>query len=244
MGSHYRSFSDGSIALPHIEIRRQEDRFRKGAVMSTTDPQISSETQTPRIGPLTRGALNLPNAITISRLALSIVLFILIDIDGWWRTAAALFLFAAATDFLDGWVARRYGLVTTLGRILDPFVDKIIICGSFVFLLGLGVERSGVNAWMVLIVVGREMFITSLRGFMEQHGIDFSASWSGKFKMAAQCLAVTVVLLALSPEVVAVWSWMPTFRDVSLWLAIGLTVYSGVIYVFRAAQMLRNPLVS
>ena len=86
------------------------------------------------------------------------------------------------------------------------------------------------------------MFITSLRGFMEQHGIDFSASWSGKFKMAAQCLAVTVVLLALSPEVVAVWSWMPTFRDVSLWLAIGLTVYSGVIYVFRAAQMLRNPM--
>ena len=171
-----------------------------------------------------------------------IVLFILIDIDGWWRTAAASFLFAAATDFLDGWVARRYGLVTTLGRILDPFVDKIIICGSFVFLLGLGVERSGVNAWMVLIVVGREMFITSLRGFMEQHGIDFSASWSGKFKMAAQCLAVTVVLLALSPEVVAVWSWMPTFRDVSLWLAIGLTVYSGVIYVFRAAQMLRNPM--
>ncbi len=212
--------------------------------MSTTDPQVSSKTQSPGIGPLTRGAFNLPNAITISRLGLSLVLFVLIDVDGWWRTAAALFVFAAATDFLDGWVARRYGLVTTLGRILDPFVDKIIICGSFVFLLGLGVERSGVNAWMVLIVIGREMFITSLRGFMEQHGLDFSASWSGKFKMAAQCLAVTVALLALSPEVVSVWKWMPTLRDVTLWLAIGLTVYSGVIYVFRAAQMLRKPLVS
>ncbi|WP_166830800.1 CDP-diacylglycerol--glycerol-3-phosphate 3-phosphatidyltransferase [Thalassoroseus pseudoceratinae] len=212
--------------------------------MSTTDPQVDPKPQTLGVSPLTRGALNLPNAITISRLGLSLVLFALIDFDGWWRTAAALFVFAAATDFLDGWVARRYGLVTTLGRILDPFVDKIIICGSFVFLLGLGVERSGVNAWMVLIVIGREMFITSLRGFMEQHGLDFSASWSGKFKMVAQCAAVTVALLALSPEVSSVWTWMPTLRDVTLWVAIALTVYSGVIYVFRAAEMLRKPLVS
>src|SRR5688572_3148906 len=82
-----------------------------------------------------RDALNLPNLITISRLFLSFVLFALIYIQDYWFTAAVLFVVAASTDFLDGYIARKYGLITTLGRIMDPFVDKIIICGAFVFLL-------------------------------------------------------------------------------------------------------------
>src|SRR5690606_21826952 len=113
---------------------------------------------------------------------------------------AALFLLAATTDAVDGYVARRYGQITTLGRVLDPFADKIIVCGTFVFLL----ERhplSGVTAWMVVIVIGREMFVTGLRSFLEQQGKDFSATWSGKIKMILQCAALTASLMSLDPHI-------------------------------------------
>jgi len=176
--------------------------------------------------PLSRDAMNLPNAITISRLILSVILFVLIDIEGLWITAAVIFVVAAATDALDGYIARRYGMVTTLGRILDPFADKIIICGSFVFLLE-SRSDSGVNAWMVIIVIGREMFITSLRGFLEKQGRDFSATMSGKLKMVLQTVAVTASLLSLSPEVTG-----PTFnltRDILLWAAVAVTFWSGLV---------------
>ncbi len=204
--------------------------------MSVTE-RNSPETAKP-LAPLMSGAFNTPNLITISRLVLAVVLFWLIDIDGYWRTAAGVFLLAASTDFLDGYIARRYGLVTTLGRIMDPFADKLIICGAFVFLLGQ--VTSGVTAWMVVIVIGREMFVTSLRGFLEQHGMDFSATMSGKLKMVLQCAAVTASLLSLSPEFRAQADWVVSVRDGLLWAAVAITVYSGAIYVHRAGVMIRE----
>ncbi len=196
---------------------------------------------------LDRRALNLPNTITLSRLFLALILFVLIWYKGYWITAAVLFVVAAATDFLDGYIARKYGLVTVLGRILDPFVDKIIICGAFVFLLEKkvnldqgGVAWSGVNAWMVLIVISREMFVTSLRGFMEQQGLDFSASTSGKIKMGLQCVAVTASLLSLSPDVIRLFPQFAVLRDLILWTAVIFTGLSGVFYIQRAARMLRE----
>ncbi|QDV50953.1 CDP-diacylglycerol--glycerol-3-phosphate 3-phosphatidyltransferase [Gimesia fumaroli] len=182
---------------------------------------------------------NLPNLITLSRLVLSLVLFVMIYLEGWWKTSAALFILAAATDFLDGYFARKYNQVTTLGRILDPFVDKIIICGAFIFLLERG-PATGINAWFVLIIIGREMFITSLRGFLERHGRDFSASWSGKIKMGVQCVAVVLSLLSLSLESPFNTSAFILLRDISIWSAALITLYSGIDYVFRAAQMLRQ----
>ena len=140
------------------------------------------------------------------------------------------------TDALDGYIARKYGLITTLGRIMDPFVDKIIVCGAFLFLVA---ERnSGINAWMALIVFSREMFITSLRSFLEQYGRDFSAAWSGKIKMTLQCVAVTASLLSLDADFAA----QPQFlmlRDVVLWIAIAVTLYSGVEYTYRAYRLFR-----
>lgn len=198
------------------------------------------------VEPLLCGALNVPNAITLSRLLLAVVLFVLIDIKGFWITSAVLFVVAASTDFLDGYIARRYGLVTTLGRILDPFVDKIIVVGTFIFLLGkkIGVEggvevHSGVNAWMVIIVISREMFITSLRGFLERQGRDFSASLTGKIKMTLQCIAITASLLSLRPEISQIHGFLLT-RDILLWTAIGFTAYSGAAYMVRASRMLRD----
>ena len=98
--------------------------------------------------------------------------------------------------------------------------------------------NSGVNAWMALIVFGREMFITSLRSFLEQHGRDFSAVWSGKIKMALQCAAVTGSLLSLDERFASLAQFI-LLRDVVLWSAVLVTVYSGVEYTYRAYRMLR-----
>jgi len=209
--------------------------------MVTTGDKTSTspEREPPGTHPLAQNALNLPNIITVSRLLLAFVLFAMISFEASWIASAVVFLLAAATDALDGHIARRYGMVTALGRILDPFVDKIIICGAFIFLL----EKqpgSGVNAWMVVAVVGREMFVTGLRSFLEQMGKDFSASLSGKIKMAMQCVAVTLSLLSLD----SAWRDSGLFlmtRDVILWSTVAVTLYSGFIYVQRAIVLLRPP---
>ena len=184
-------------------------------------------------------SLNLPNAITFSRLILSFVLFALIQTGANWLWAAVLFVFAVATDVLDGYLARKYQLITQLGRILDPFVDKFITSGTFLFLLPH--PESGVTPWMVVIVLGREMLVTSLRGFLEQQGADFSASASGKAKMFLQCVAATASLLSMDPRI-ASWSLagasFPLLRDILLWSMVGVTVWSGYDYVRRAIQIL------
>lgn len=201
--------------------------------------ESNSDPVTPPSIRLGRESLNLPNLITISRLGLAVVLFAMIDSGRWRLASAILFVVAASTDALDGWLARRYGQVTTLGRILDPFVDKIIVGGAFLFLLTPGGNReSGVTAWMVVIVIGREMFVSSLRGFLEQHGRDFSANFTGKAKMVLQCVAVTAALLSLVPEFD--WPWLVPVRDVLLWLAVGVTVWSGAVYIVRGIRLLNE----
>ena len=179
----------------------------------TPRPGRASTLSDSRPAPIGRESMNLPNAVTLARLLLACGLFGMIAYNGLWKSAAAVFVFAAATDFLDGWLARRYGQVTTLGRILDPFVDKIVVVGALLFLLekrvrldSVGGEPglvvwSGVSAWMVLVIVAREMFVSSLRGFLEKHGVDFSADWTGKVKTTLQFVAVTASLLSSGPGV-------------------------------------------
>jgi CDP-diacylglycerol---glycerol-3-phosphate 3-phosphatidyltransferase len=210
------------------------------AVNGPTAESARANRQAPAERPLPRidgRSLNMPNLITLSRLVLALVLFAMISFSQQWLAAAIVFVVAAATDALDGFIARRYGLITALGRILDPFVDKIIVCGAFLFLVAQ--DRSGVNAWMALIVFSREMFITSLRAFLEQHGRDFSAVWSGKIKMFLQCVAVTASLLSLDARFNS--DGFRMLRDVILWITIAVTVYSGVSYTYRAYRMLREP---
>lgn len=210
--------------------------------MSSSESPSSTVTAAPakrREAVLGRDSLNMPNLITTSRLLMSFVLFSLIAAGGSWILAAGLFVFAASTDALDGYLARRYKQITVLGRILDPFVDKVIVCGTFVFLLEKqGESDSGVNAWMVIIIIGREMFVSSLRGILEKEGKDFSASLAGKLKMALQCMAVTASLLSLSRDLP--WPWLPLVRDVLLWLAVAVTIWSGLIYVIRGFSLLRE----
>ncbi len=184
---------------------------------------------------------NVPNQITGLRLVLTVVMFCLIPFGFYW-TALVLFVLAAGTDWLDGWYARRYNQVTVTGRILDPFADKIIICGTFIFLVAepaLTTKWYGLQPWIAVVIVGREMMVTVLRSFIEQKGGDFSAKMAGKLKMVFQCIAggAALTLLACGPEPP---SWMSAVFLVSLWIAVLSTIQSGVGYVFAAIRMVRS----
>src|SRR5262245_47496267 len=121
---------------------------------------------------------NVPNAVTVSRVALTIVLFVLLTKQHF-VASLALFLIAAGTDWVDGYWARKYGQITQLGRILDPFADKLIVCGTFIFLAAApqlpdGMPASRVAAWMAVLILARELAVTALRSFIETQGGDFS----------------------------------------------------------------------
>jgi CDP-diacylglycerol---glycerol-3-phosphate 3-phosphatidyltransferase len=180
---------------------------------------------------------NVPNQLTALRLVLSIVLFALIPL-GYYLASLIIFLVAVSTDWVDGYYARKYGQVTTLGRILDPFVDKVIICGTFIYLGA--IPGSGITAWMAVVIVARELLVTALRGFLEGEGADFSAVWSGKLKMGFQCVAAGVSLWALTYADSARPDWVTWLLVASVWVAVALTIYSGVGYVLRAISLIRR----
>jgi CDP-diacylglycerol--glycerol-3-phosphate 3-phosphatidyltransferase len=188
--------------------------------------------------------LNVPNVLTSIRFALSIVVFVLIPLEQY-IAAMIVFVVAASTDWIDGWWARKYGQVTKLGRMFDPFVDKIIICGTFIFLAAEW-PASGIAPWMAVVVMGREMLVTAIRGFIEQQGGDFSAALSGKLKMVFQCAAVVASLLALrhlqqsGPATAPLPDWLHWSLLITVWLAVISTIYSGLEYVVVAARMLKR----
>ncbi len=169
---------------------------------------------------------NVPNALSVARLLLAVVVCILIE----WRLlfpAVICFLIAAGTDWIDGWWARRFQQVTKLGRILDPFVDKVIICGAMIALCA--VPNSAIAPWMATLVVARELLVTSLRGMVEGQGGDFSAKQLGKWKMVAQCGAIVSVLIEL--QYATAPSWLHWSSVGWILAAILLTVLSGLEYV-------------
>jgi CDP-diacylglycerol--glycerol-3-phosphate 3-phosphatidyltransferase len=199
-----------------------------------------------------RTIVNFPNEVTMVRLGLSIVLFVLLHF-GWYWAGFWLFLIAAGTDWLDGFWARRYGQITILGRMLDPFVDKVIICGTYIFLAA--APNSGLKAWMAVVVLGRELLVTALRSFLEQQGADFSAAISGKLKFILQCAAASASLCWLSFQpthwplqapvdvssaVVTGPDWIQWIVVVSVWSMIAITIYSGYAYVLAALKLIRR----
>jgi CDP-diacylglycerol--glycerol-3-phosphate 3-phosphatidyltransferase len=182
---------------------------------------------------------NLPNQLTASRLVLALVLFAFIQLN-LWIGCIIVFAVAATTDWLDGYLARKQGLVSTLGRNLDPLVDKVLICGAYIFLLP---ERgAGLVPWMVTVVVGRELIITGLRSFMENRGATFGADWLGKVKMVLQCGALFAIFVALQAAVwetdsLPFWNFV---RDLFIWTMLAATALSGVQYLWRAAMVLKS----
>lgn len=177
---------------------------------------------------------NVPNQLTAGRFVLSLVLFLLIALQ-LWLACLAVFAVAAFTDWLDGYIARKQGITSTLGRNLDPLVDKILICGAYTFLIP--EAHAGIAPWMVTVVVARELIITSLRGFMENLGATFGADWLGKIKMVLQCAALVAIFVALQYEDVYPVDWL---RDILIYAMLAATALSGLQYLWRAFAVLRK----
>jgi len=199
---------------------------------------------------------HVPNLLTAGRFFLAIGFFIVLAFyDAYnppaWPVidlALAIFLVAVATDVVDGYLARRMGHMTTFGRIADPFVDKIIICGAMVYFIGGefihdGVNVTGWQTWMVVVILARELLVTGMRSFSESHGIPFAASLTGKVKMFLQCVAVTWSLLYVGHYAADAGApaWTYVGRDISIWTATLFTGVSGLVYIKRAYHLLRLP---
>ncbi len=182
--------------------------------------------------------LNLANLLTLSRLVLAFVLFGLMALE-MWIVSLCVFAVAAFTDWLDGYVARRQGLVSSLGRVLDPLVDKVLICGAFVFLLPLGTKEGWLLPWMVTVVIARELIISGLRDQLESMGAAFGADILGKIKMTLQCAALIAIFVALETQVRSGAGIVPQeialLRDILIWAMVLATVLSGANYLVRLA---------
>ncbi len=178
------------------------------------------------------GFWNVPNSLTISRLALGAVAAGLIAYE-WYIGALAVFGLASLTDAFDGFFARLLNQTSALGRQLDPLVDKLVVAVILIYLLA--VPGSGLSSWMVAVIVVRELLIQGIRSLVEGQGEPFGAKMAGKIKTTIQSLAIIAILICLSLNPSARWL---IARDVLIWLSVGLTIYSGAIYVIAAYPIL------
>jgi CDP-diacylglycerol--glycerol-3-phosphate 3-phosphatidyltransferase len=193
------------------------------------------------LSPRRTPVFNLPNQLTAARFVLAIILFGLIGRE-WWGWCLAVFVVAAITDWLDGYLARRNNLASSLGRNLDPLVDKVLMCGAYIFLLPKGMEEGWLQPWMVTVVVARELVITSLRSYLESFGATFGADWLGKLKMGLQCAAVIAVFVALLvPGDFAGLKWLcGVARDGLIYAMLAATLLSGLQYLWKATALLKS----
>jgi CDP-diacylglycerol---glycerol-3-phosphate 3-phosphatidyltransferase len=200
-------------------------------------PTSGGLTDSPASEPL----FNIPNLLSAARIPLAVVLFACI-VSELWLLGLIAFLLATATDWLDGWWARKYGPLTLVGRNLDPMADKVLVCGAFIYLIP--VKDAGIDPWMVTLVVCRELVITSIRGIVEATGKKFGADWFGKLKMGLQCAVLIGVLLIAWWRAAgydpAVLSLLEPVQLVLLWAMLLATVGSGLQYLVKAAKMLRG----
>jgi CDP-diacylglycerol--glycerol-3-phosphate 3-phosphatidyltransferase len=200
--------------------------------------------------------LNLPNMLTMARIMVIPFVLVLIYYDSRIHSffAAALFAAASITDFFDGWLARRKGLITVLGKFLDPLADKLIVTSTLVMLIPLG----RIPAWVVVLLLARELAITGLRGIASSEGFVIAASQGGKWKTAFQLTGILGLLIhypypiaiissALHNLVAGTWlhrlliemgipvrPWVD-FHRVGLWLiylSLVFSVFSGMQYIF------------
>jgi CDP-diacylglycerol---glycerol-3-phosphate 3-phosphatidyltransferase len=189
--------------------------------------------------------MNLPNKLTVGRFALT-ALFIwalLAPIPFHYTLALAFFCLAGISDYLDGRIARTLGLITNFGILMDPLADKIMTCSAFVAFVE-STHRTPdpavtVEAWMVIIIVARELAITGLRLLAASKNVVLAAERYGKHKTVSQIVAIIALLII---DARAEWpaglqhllkGWAPVFTEIALWVTVVLTATSGVIYLWR-----------
>jgi CDP-diacylglycerol---glycerol-3-phosphate 3-phosphatidyltransferase len=212
---------------------------------------------------------HIPNLLTVVRLILACLLFALFSIyldareSGGGMLGAAtyartsvgqffadyewlilngfflIFFIAGLTDWFDGYFARRWNVTTTFGRIADPFADKIMISGSFVLFVPLGQEILPIAPWMVVAILAREYLVTSIRGYAESTGVAFPSSIWGKGKMLLQSLCCGTLYIFLGNETLFN-PWLQPYLIGLVWLTVGVTLISGVVYIQRARSILKT----
>lgn len=195
---------------------------------------------------LREGTWNLPNLLTLARIAVIPVFVILLFFDN--KTAAmwaaAIFGLAAATDALDGWLARKWDVVSVLGKFLDPLADKLIVMAALIMLIPDG----RVPAWMVFLILAREMVITGLRSIASSEGIVIDASDLGKYKSIFQMVAIPGLLLHYEYYWFFGLEWeifhvnMHNVGIFYFYIAFVLTVWSGVEYLVKFKKVFREKL--
>lgn len=206
----------------------------------------------------------IPNLITISRLVLTVVFFVLLNShqsSHFARTmwiSFVIYVVASLTDILDGYLARAWKVESAFGRVVDPFVDKIMVCGAFIFFSStefinkdlLPIREAsitGVAPWMAVVLIGREFLITGIRGLAESRGIDFRADWAGKVKMFVQSFAIGAIMVDVATafhygEVKQYdpIGWVHLVRDIAIWATLFVTVASATTYIIKARKFMQD----
>ena len=194
--------------------------------------------------------MNLPNKLTVSRLVLTAMFLVVMFSRVTYHETIGLVLFVAAsiTDYYDGMIARRDKLITHFGILMDPLADKILTCSAFIAFVGLGL----MPAWMVVIIVARELGITGLRLLAASKNVVLAAERYGKHKTISQIVTIIAVMLQMA---YTQWGmagkaifgievfgkpWIMAFTLVSMWLATLLTFVSGSLYLYRNRELYLN----
>jgi len=175
------------------------------------------------------GFSSIPNLLSLSRLAATAPLCAAIALEAW-GAALALWAWVSITDWLDGALARAWKQSSSLGRVLDPLADKVAVLGTLVCLVPAGMRGGYLEPWMVALLVGREFIVTGLRGEMERRGVPFGADWSGKVKMVAQVVAISLALVREWLGSNRPGPWMDLALEASVWIMLAAALASGVHY--------------
>ena len=174
----------------------------------------------------------LPNLLSLFRILLVplLVVVLLTKFDGKEFVGLFVFLLASVTDLLDGWIARRFRLETRLGKLLDPAADKILTAAAFISLVEMA--PTVVPAWMVVVIISRELAVSALRSFAAAEHVVIGASLAGKVKTVVQVIAICLIII---------YNQLGEFSHlapISLWIAVAVTLYSGIEYFVRYARLI------
>jgi len=172
--------------------------------------------------------MNLPNKLTMARIIM-VPIFMAIMLSGHFIWALIVFSLASITDFLDGYIARKYNLVSSFGKIMDPLADKLLAFGALVCFIQLGV----VGVWAPIIIIAREFFVTSMRVVAVSKGKVIAASWWGKVKTNVQLFAIIFSMLLCAVDKAEI-------AGVLIWIAAIFTVASWVAYIFENITVFKD----
>lgn len=176
--------------------------------------------------------MNLPNKLTCFRVLLIpvFVLFMYLDFIPYNNLIAlVVFIVASLTDLLDGKIARKYNLITNFGKFMDPLADKLLVCAALICL-----SPAKIPAWIVIIIISRELFISGFRILAADQGIVLAAGWWGKFKTTFQMIMIIVLIADINLVFFDVLGW------ILIWISLALTVISMIDYIYKNIEVLKN----